>query len=224
MTIETKKTDHVRCNSFGTQDYFRYVRRQMSEQDVTEFETHAQNCSCCLHGIKQATFACNYQKDQEENELLYSNALSIMDRLDQSVFSIVIRAVQGMLELIKSTGEQMSMTPAFAGVRSSAGTVESDTVQPLRLIKEFEESKLSVEVAISPVEPDMLDVVVSLMDLHTEEFIFGASVTCQGETTQFEETTDANGQACFRVHGAGFYELIMKKNEHLLGTMTLNAM
>jgi len=69
-----------------------------------------------------------------------------------------------------------------------------------------------------------LDVVVSLLDRQTEEFISGALVACQGDNIQLEETTDTNGQACFTVPGAGFYELIMKKNEQLLGTMTLNAM
>jgi len=224
MTIETKKSDLGSCNSFCDQDYFRYVRRQMSEQDVCKFETHAQSCSSCRHGISQATVAYNHQNDQAENELLYSNALSIMDRLDQSVFSIVIRAVQGMVELIRSTGEQIAMNPALAGVRSSSDTSVSDTVQSLRLVKEFEESRLSVEVTISPVEPDMLDVVVSLLDRLHEEFIAGVSVSCRGESELFDELTDENGQAFFRVTSAGFYELVMKKDDHLLGTMTLSGL
>jgi hypothetical protein len=224
MTIETKKIDRGHCNSFGVQNYSRYVRRQMSELDATEFETHAQNCSCCLHGIKQATVAYNRQKDQEENELLYSNALSVMDRLDRSVFSIVIRAVQGMVELIKSSGEQMVMAPALVGARSSSGTAGSDVLKPLRLVKEFEESKLSVEVTISPVEPDMLDLIVSLLDRRHEEFIPGVSVSCRGESEIFDETTDNNGQASFKVPSAGFYELVMKKNDQLLGTMTLTGL
>lgn len=224
MTIETKKADRGHCNSFGVQDYSRYVRRQMSEPDATEFETHAQNCSCCLHSIKQATVAYNRQKDQEENERLYSNALSVMDRLDRSVFSIVIRAVQGMVELIKSTGEQMVMVPALAGARSAARNVAPDVLQPLRLVKEFDESKLSVEVTISPIEPDMLDVIVSLLDRQHDEFIFGVSVSCRGENEIFDETTDNNGQASFKVPSAGFYELVMKKNDLLLGTMTLTGL
>jgi len=224
MTIETNKTDHGRCNNFGIQDYSNYVSRQMSEQATSEFEKHVQNCSCCLHGIRQATVAYNRQKDQEENELLYSNALSIMDRLDQSVFSIVIRAVQGMVELIKSTGEQMVMVPALAGVRSSSGTTGSDALKPLRLVKEFEESKLSVEVTISPIEPDMLNLIVSLLDRQHEEFIPGVSVSCRGENEIFVETTDNSGQASFKVPSAGFYELVMKKNDQLLGTMTLTGL
>ncbi|MBK5275564.1 MAG: hypothetical protein JJE30_11000 [Desulfuromonadales bacterium] len=224
MTIETKKTDLGLCKSFGDQDYSRYVRHQMSEQDVCNFEIHAQNCSCCLHGIRQATVAYNHQKVQAENELLHSNALSIMDRLDRSVFSIVIRAVQGMVELIKSTGEQLAMTPALTGVRSSSDNSVSDTVQPLRLVKEFEESRLSVEVTISPIEPEMLDVVVSLLDRLHEEFIPGVSVTCCGKSEMFDKLTDVNGQVIFRVPTAGFYELVMKKNDHLLGTMTLTGL
>jgi hypothetical protein len=224
MTIKTKKTDCDHCLNFGEKDYTRYVSRQMSEQDTTDFEKHTQDCSCCLNGIRRATVAYNQQKDQEENELLYAQALTIMDKLDQSVFSIVIRAVQGMVELIKSSGEQMIMTPAFAGARSSSGATELETLQPLRLVKEFEESKLSVEVAISPVEPNMLDIIVSLLDLKLEEFIPGVSVSCQSEKERQDKVTDENGQVYFNVSSAGFYELVMKKNDHHLGSMTLTGL
>ena len=212
------------CERFGNNDYSRYIQQQLPELDAIEFETHALTCSSCIQGIRQATVAYRHKKEEEENKLLYSNALSIMDRLDQSVFSIVIRAVQGMVELIKSTGEQMVMAPALVGARSSSGTAGSDALKPLRLVKEFEESKLSVEVTISPIEPDMLDLIVSLLDRQHEEFIPGVSVSCRGENNIFEEITDDNGQASFKVPSAGFYELVMKKDDHLLGTMTLTGL
>lgn len=224
MKNETNNIKHQICDMYGDQDYFRYAHQQMAERDATDFESHASTCSNCLQGLRKATVAYRLNKEQEENKLLYSNALSIMDRLDQSVFSIVIRAVQGIVELVKSTGEQMAMAPALAGVRSSSETLGSDTLQPLRLVKEFEESKLSVEVTISPAEPDMLDVVVSLLDRVHEEFIPGVSVSCRGESEVFDETTDNDGQASFKVPSAGFYELVMKKNNHLLGTMTLTGL
>jgi len=224
MTNKTKKTALEPCKSYGDADYFRYVRREMPDQETNIFETHAQTCTFCLQGIRLATIADNRQKDKEENELLYSNALSVMDRLDRSVFSIVIRAVQGMVELIKSTGEQMVMTPALAGVRSSSGVAGSDALKPLRLVKEFEESKLSVEVTISPIEPDMLDLIVSLLDRQHEEFIPGVSVSCRGGNKIFDEVTDNNGQASFRVPSAGFYELVMSKDGHSLGIMTLTGL
>ncbi len=224
MTNKTTKILHGPCERFSEQDYSHYVRRQMSEREVIELEDHAATCSNCLQGIRLATVAHQHQKEQAENDLLFSRTLTLMDKLDQSIFSIVIRAVQGVVELIRSTGEQMAMTPALAGVRSSSGAPDSETVQPLRLVKEFEESKLSVEVTISPAEPDLLDIVVSLLDRQNEEFISGVSVSCQGEHYNLDETTDDNGQAAFRVPPAGFYELVMKKNDHLLGTMTLTGL
>lgn len=212
------------CVQFDEQAYSRYVQQQMVEHDANDFELHASTCSKCLLGIRKAAIIHNLNKEKAENELIYNRSLSLMDKLDQSVFSIVIRAVQGVVELIKSTGEQMVMTPALAGVRSSSGSDGSDVLQPLRLVKEFEESKLSVEVTISPVEPDMLDVIVSLLDLEHEEFIPGASVSCRGENKLFDETTDGNGQATFKVPVAGFYELVMKKDGQQLGTMTLTGL
>lgn len=223
MKNETNNIKHQICEMYGDQDYFRYAHQQMAERDATDFESHASTCSSCLQGQRKATVAYRFNKEQEENKLLYSNALSIMDRLDQSVFSIVIRAVQGMVELVKSTGEQMAMAPAWAGVRSSSGA-GPDTLQPLRIVKEFEESKLSVEVTISPAEPDMLDVVVSLLDRVHEEFISGVSVSCRGESKVLDETTDNDGQASFKIPSSGFYELVMKKNDLLLGTMTLTGL
>lgn len=213
------------CEQFDEQAYSRYVQQLMAEHDAIDFELHASTCSSCLKGIRKATIIHNLKKEKTENELIFNRTLSLMDRLDQSVFSIVIRAMQGIVELIKSTGEQLVMTPALAGVRSSVGSAAgSDALQPLRLVKEFEESKLSVEVTISPVEPDMLDVIVSLLDLKLEEFIPGVSVSCRGENELFDETTDGNGQAIFKVPAAGFYELVMKKNGQLLGTMTLTGL
>jgi hypothetical protein len=211
------------CEHFSAQDYARYVALEMSERDAALLLSHAETCSSCLKGIREATIAWQRQKDANENEVLHAGALSIMDRLDRDIFSIVISAVQGAVQLIRSTGEQLAMTPVLAGVRSASGESTSDTVQPLRLVKEFEESRFSVEVTISPVEPDMLDVVVSLLDRLEEEFIAGAAVSCFGEKEQFNAITDENGQVNFRVPAAGFYELVMKKDDHLLGTMTLTG-
>jgi len=212
------------CEQFDEQAYSRYVQQQMVEHDVNDFELHASTCSSCLQGIRKATIIHNLKKKKVENELIYNRTLSLMDRLDRSVFSIVVRAVQGMVELVRSTGEQLVMTPVFAGVRSSSGSAGSDAVQRLRLVKEFEESKLSVEVTISPVEPDMLDVTVSLLDLKLEEFISGVSVSCRGEKEFYDEITDGNGQAAFKVPVAGFYDLVMKKDGQLLGSMTLTGL
>lgn len=223
MNNETKKTVLEPCETYGAVDYSRYVCRQMTGLETTEFEVHAQDCHCCLQGIRQAAITEHRRKELTENELLYSNALSIMDRLDQSIFSIVIRAVKGVVELIQSTGEQVAMSPALAEVRSPQESDKSAR-QLLRLVKEFEESKLSVEVTISPVEPDMLDVSVSLLDRQTDEFISDASVICKTENLHLEEITDSDGEANFRVPVAGFYELIMTKDEQLLGMMVLNSM
>jgi hypothetical protein len=224
--MTNKSTPKIRkpCEQFSAQDYARYVALEMSEQDAAFFLSHAESCSSCLKGIREATIVWQSQKDMAENELLHASALSIMDRLDKSIFSIVISAVQGVVELIKSTGEQLSMAPALAGVRSASGEYTSETVQPLRLVKEFEESRFSVEVTISSVEPDKLDVVVSLLDRQLEEFIPGAAVSCCGESGQFNDITDENGQVVFRVPAYGFYELVMKKDDHLLGTMTLTGL
>lgn len=224
MTNDASKNHCQPCERFGAKDYSRYVRSHMPEQEVIELETHAMTCSNCLQGIRLASVIYHQQKELEENEILYSSALSIMDRLDQSIFTVVIRAVQGVVELIRSTGEQLSMAPASGGVRSVSGESTSDTVQPLRLVKEFEGSRFSVEVTISPVEPDMLDVTVSLLDRQQEEFIAGVDVSCCGESGQFDDVTDENGKVVFKVPSSGFYELTMKKDDNLLGTMTLTGL
>lgn len=222
MTKNTIKKQYQPCDRFSDLDYSRYVHQKMSKQEMQEFVAHANSCSSCLHGIRQANVTFQRQKEQEENRLLQSQALSIMDRLDQSVFSIVIRAVQGVVELVRSTGEQMIMTPAFAGVRSSSGT--SEAKQIVRLAKEFEESRISVEVTLSPVEPDKLDIVVSLLDRQREEFVCGALVSCCGNGEGQEKLTDENGQVSFNVSSAGFYELVMKKENNLLGAMTITGL
>ncbi|MDD2900085.1 MAG: hypothetical protein PHI31_15385 [Desulfuromonadaceae bacterium] len=222
MNNETRNITPESCHVYGVDDYLRYVVKQMTVQETTAFVAHAQDCRCCLQGIRQSTLLEYHKKEQADNDLLYSNALSIMDRLDQSIFSVVISAVKGVVELIQSTGEQMFMEPALAGTRSSDDM--SVRLQPLRIIKEFEESQFSIEVTISPVEPDMLDVIVSLLDRQLEEFTPGVAVSCHGENTVLYEITDENGQARFRIPVAGFYELVMKKDDHLLGTMTLTGL
>lgn len=223
MTQDPNNIKCQTCEKYGVMEYARYVRQEMSETEAAEFELHAHACSACLPAIHSVATQHQCKKEQEENELLYSRTLALMDRLDQDTFSIVVRAVKGVVELIRSTGQLLTMSPALAGIRSMGAAV-SQALQPLRLVKEFAESQLSVEVTISPVEPDMLDVTVSLLDRKREEFISCALVSLVGESRMQDEITDENGQACFRVPAAGFYELVIKKNEQLLGTMTLNAM
>lgn len=210
------------CDHFAAQYFAKYVSREMSEQDTALFLCHAETCSSCLQGVREATIVWQRQKDKVENDVLHGSALSIMDRLDQSIFSIVVSAFRGVVDLVRSTGEQMSMVPAFAGVRTSQNAAAM--VQPLRIVKEIEESKISVEVTISPFEPDKLDVVVSLLDLQLEEFISGVTVSCSGESEFDDEITDENGQACFKLPAKGFHELVMKKNEQFLGDMTLTGL
>lgn len=224
MTNKSTPKIAKHCENFSAQDYARYVALEMSEQEAALFQAHAETCSSCLQGIREATILWQRQKDKAENEKLHASALSIMDRLDRSIFSIVISAVQGVVKLIRSTGDQLTMAPALAGVRSVSGESSSDSVQLLRLVKEFEDSRFSVEVTISPVEPDMLDVMVSLLDRHQEEFIAGVDVSCCGENGQFDDVTDENGQVVFKVPASGFYELTMKKDDNLLGTMTLTGL
>ena len=213
-----------KCDHYSTQDYARFVALEMPEQDRVLFMSHAESCSSCLQGIRKATAYWQHQKEMSENAVLHASALSIMDRLDKSLFSIVISAVKGAVELIRSSGEQIAMTPAMAGVRSTVAGSQTDALVPLRLIKDIADARFSVEVTISPVEPEMLDLVVSLLDRQQEEFVPDATVACHGDNLELSCTTDVNGQAFFRVPASGFYEIAMSKGEKLLGTMTLNAM
>ena len=224
MTIN-KKIQSQNCYIYKENDLIRYAQRmEMTSLDEISFMKHAETCSNCLQGFLRAKTAYLKQKEKAENELLFNKTLSLMDRLDRSVFTIVIQPVKDVVELIRSTGEQIAMTPAMVGLRSSVNASTTDSVYPLCLVKEFEESRLSVEVTISPAEPDMLDIVISLLDLQHEKFVPEVSVSCCGGSLRYDVTTDENGQVFLKVPAAGFYEIIFNKDDHLLGTITLTGL
>lgn len=210
------------CARYTDADCFRYSHGGMADQEAAEFEQHALTCTACLRWIREASAESIRQKDQGENDTLCRNAMAVMDRVDGSIFTIVVRAVRDAVELIRSSGELLSFAPAVAGVRSAAVDMPS-VAQTLRLFKEFEDSRLSVEVVLSPVYPNMLDISVSLLDTQGEEFIAGVTVSCRGDGTILDEVTDDSGQACFRVPSSGFYELVMKKDAKTLGAMTITG-
>lgn len=211
------------CSIYSSSDCARFVRMHPDENGRAAFLSHAELCQNCRATLLKETIVWRKQQDELENRLLRNQTLSIMDRLDQNIFSIVIKAAQGVVELIRSTGELLTTPPAFAGTRSLGGA-DAGANNIVCITQEIDQSRLSVEVAISPLDPDVLLVQVSLLDRQQEEFVAGALVVCTGETFSHSGVTDESGQVEFRIPATGFFELTLSQEERLLGTITLTGL
>ena len=187
----------VPCDTYMVEDYEKYVRQTMSPDEMQTFREHCRNCLSCLKGIL----------DQSEDEALFQKTMGLMDTLEtrakENVFDVVIRVSKRVCEVITTTGEILGM-PALAPSRG--GEAAGEEMEPVRIIKEFADPPISVQVSFEKQEKGRnIEFCISLLNRHLDEFISEAEVVLAGSGKRQTGETNENGEAAFQIPGTGKY-------------------
>lgn len=211
------------CNKYTATDLALFVRGRLSPEAAEAFLAHTAGCDDCRIRLYAAHRGKEAEQDQRENELLLQKTLGLLHNIDEGVVSIVVKAARGLVELIRTSGEALNQTPALAGVRSSAGEPEHQE-QVIRVRKEFPESFLSVEVTITPQQPEQVGIRLSILETRGERFLENVSVKCTWESGAETRITGGEGIVEFCLPADTAYEFEMSQNEQLLGTVYLDVL
>jgi hypothetical protein len=160
-----------------------YAGNCLKEDQLKQVESHLQKCDNCIFGLIEVQKAMNSSTEVA----LDMSVLQAGQRIGTDLLEIVVKAKDDLLELIRHTGELLSLTPQLGAVR---GKEESEE-RPIIIRKDFPERDLSLEVRIDKeFEGSGATVGVSVMRLSSEEFLSGMDMELSGQEMQQKRTTE----------------------------------
>lgn len=211
------------CSQFGDNDYNSYTRGEMSLQDMESFIAHCEECKSCLQEIVRRHEAWVQEKEQRENELLFSKTVEFLDAPEkkENLLDIVIKTARKAVEIVSTTGELLQpLQPVIA--RAADDRVESE---PFRIIKEFANPPLSVQVTIAQGETaGHTGLIISLFDPKADDFLSSktVSITAPGEAR--ESVSNDSGEVYFDLNRPGVYLIAIGDKKKPEARLTVNIL
>ncbi|MDP1817132.1 MAG: hypothetical protein Q8K92_21940, partial [Leadbetterella sp.] len=163
------------------------------------------------------------ENEKGENESFLSRTLQFLDSLDgkENLLDIVIKATRKFFELLSTSGEFLS-TPEPISVRGDAGNAEK---QLLRIIKEFNNPPLSVQVVIGKEDESVkITLTLSLYDPIKENFVSGQFVTLSGPEGEKMSISNETGEVFFDLKQPGNYQFTIGDKEKPDAQLGLNIL
>jgi glutaredoxin len=170
-----------------------------------QMESHLTKCEYCQARLQTLRESTQRSADVELNENLYREDMAHLVLESHKFLALMLKAREGVLELLTHTGTLLFSTTAGAVVRGeqAPGFDESIAVK-----KELAGKDISVEIDVEKaVHPDGVNMRVSVMRVSTEEFPSGLSIVLQGEKTVKRTETDPGGVVEFLGIPLGIYDV-----------------
>lgn len=210
------------CGRYSPMDYQTYVDGLMPAPEEVSFEQHCVECLSCLENIYMYHQDKNLRQESTENEQLLARTRNLLDDHEQSptqnIFTLVVDVSKKALNLISTTGTLLAF-PEPVQVR---GESTDQALQPkLRVVQEFSNPALSVQVALISSDDLNVTVLMSVFDQDSDCFFAGNKVVISGSHTFSEKTTDENGECRISINGKGSYRASLYDNNNLLGQIIL---
>jgi hypothetical protein len=177
-----------------------YAGKSLNEDQRKLVELHLQECNKCMFELLAVQRSINLSADLN----LDMQTMRTMHGVGPHVLEIVLRVKDSLVELIRHTGELLSLTPQLSAVRGA----EEKEEKPIVIRKDFQERDLSVEVTINKELVNSEGALrVSLMRLGTEEFLARINVELTGPATHRQDITDEDGIVEFSGIRTGTYDI-----------------
>jgi hypothetical protein len=174
-----------------------YAGKCLKEDQLKPVETHLQKCDNCMFELIEVQRMMNSSADLA----LDMSVLQAGPGIGADLLEIVLKTKDEIIELIRHTGELLSLTPQLGAVRGK----EESGERLINIRKDFPEKDLSLEMRIGKeVEESGATVGVSIMRLSSEEFLSGMEVELSGQEMQQKRFT-VDGFAEFHGIKTGAY-------------------
>ncbi|MCL4479790.1 MAG: hypothetical protein M1381_11985 [Deltaproteobacteria bacterium] len=178
-----------------------YASECLNEEQTIIVESHLENCDHCLNEL------INIQKSLNSSTEIELDLIEAM----AGILEMILKVTNGFLEIVKYSGELLSLTPQLSPVRGK----ERATKDTIIIRKDFKNTDFSVEIT-APKRLDKFSATlkVSLMRLSSEEFISGMDLSLSSEDkVQQKEKTNKEGIVEFHGVGKGKYDVNMKEKK-----------
>lgn len=164
------------CGRYSPMDYQTYVDGRMPAPEEVSFEEHCVECPSCLENIYMYYQEKNLLQESTENEQLLARTCNLLDDYEpsptQNIFTLVFDVSKKALDLISTTGTLLAF-PEPVQVR---GESTDQALQPtLRVVQEFSNPALSVQVSLMSSDELNVTVLMSVFDQDGDCFLLGAT-------------------------------------------------
>lgn len=130
---------------------------------------------------------------------------------------IVLKAKDDLLDLIRHTGELLTLTPQIGAVRGR----EQKAEKSIAIRQDFPQQDLSIEITIQRRMSKSGGIAtISLMKLSTEEFLAGKDVSLVSDRNTYSNKTNAEGITTFSGIGKMKYDVMVEGNR--IGGLSIN--
>lgn len=177
-----------------------YAGKCLKEDQLMQVESHLRECDNCMIKLLNVQNSMNMPAVLD----LDMSILKAVPDFGNRVLEIVLKTKDDLVEIIRHTGELLSLSPQFANVRGKEEREEKTLV----IRKDFLKKDLSIEVTIKKVlEESGVAFSVSVMKLSNEEFLSGIDIEIPGGEMHVRNRTNKNGFAEFSGIKAGTYDI-----------------
>lgn len=180
----------IACSAYSGPDYFRFLKHEMSEDEIQRFGKHIDDCPFCASELKSA----DDQLKQSEYQRYFEKTIALLDRIDvRNRFKIIFQLGRNFIDILQTTG-QILTTPQPIAVRSRDPAVSSGNTQCI--VQNFGSPPVSVQVCLAvKTEDQTVELTVSLFDMEKEVFIPYADIYFNAPGMEQNLSTDAKGAA-----------------------------
>lgn len=181
-----------------------YAHKCLDENQLKLVESHLEKCDNCLHGLIKLQKTMTLPSEIELDVTALVGTERRVARAGTDILEMVFKIKENMLDLIRHTGELLTLRPQFGAVRGEGLKTDSSIV----IRKDFKDMDLSIEITVNkePIESEVF-LIVSIMKLSKEEFIQGVDVSLTGDGTYQHGKTDEDGVIEFHGVKEGKYDI-----------------
>lgn len=211
MKNQRKNNPSGQCPTEG--GLLAYAVDSLSEDQLKLVEKHLNTCDNCLSKLmvlqKKLTAPADLGLDFSQFK---PGIATVTDFIE-----IILKAKDDLLDLIKHTGELLTLTPQYGAVRGHVRKAE----ESIAIRQDMPQQDLSIEMTIQRKLAETGAVItISLMKLSTEEFLAGRDVRLVSGDETYSRETNKEGTATFSSVGKVKYEITADGKR--IGSLNIN--
>lgn len=187
-----------------------YANGCLNENQLKLVESHLEKCDNCLNELINLQRLMSLQADLKLDMSVLKSDVKGVTEIKGDILEIVLKLKDNILELIRHTGELLSLRPQFSTVRGK----DIKVGDLIAIRKDFKNKDLSLEITVNKELAEYgNNVKISIMKLSTEEFMPGLSVSLIGKNMHQQGKANDNGVIEFSCNLKGSYDINIAGNK-----------
>jgi hypothetical protein len=194
------------CRIYSENDYRRFLKHDMSDEENQRFSEHLDLCPFCSHALTQIHTELKLINDKR----IFDKTIALMDRLDQfNKIDIFIQIGKKIMDVIRTTGEILTIPQPIAVRGENRCSLSEDQKC---IVQDFDTPPVSVQVCLAAkLDDQRMELTLSLYDKENEIFISNANCLFIVQSVEYDLATDTNGAVSLDLPLPGPYSIKIQK-------------